>query len=48
MKQIIILFSTVLLGIAISGFVMNLEDSAKAITDQVASEVTEMVQSRGE
>lgn len=34
MKQIIILFSTILLGIAISGFVMELKDSAKGLTDE--------------
>lgn len=43
MKQIIILFSTVILGIAIGGFVISLEGSAQNMTDQIKTEMTTMV-----
>lgn len=37
----------ILLGIAISGLILNLQDSAKAITDQVKVEVSDMIEKKG-
>jgi len=40
MKQIIVLISMIVLGIAISGFVMGFRDAAEGISSEVAGEIT--------
>ena len=44
MKEVIVIFATVILGIAIAGFVMNLEDTAKQVTDKIGTNVTTMIE----
>ncbi len=43
MKEVIVIFATVVLGIAIAGFVMNLEETAQSVTDKIGSDVTTML-----
>ena len=43
MKEVIVIFATVILGIAIAGFVMNLEDTAGAVTEKIGTSVTNML-----
>ena len=44
MKEVIVIFATVILGIAIAGFVMNLEGAAEKVTDKIGSNVTDLIQ----
>lgn len=44
MKEVIVIFATVILGIAIAGFVMGLEDTAKQVTDKIGTNVTTMLE----
>lgn len=46
MKQIIVMVSMIILGIAIAGFVLGFEDSAKDLTDNATSKITESVISK--
>lgn len=44
MKEVIVIFATVILGIAIAGFVMSLEGTAKQVTDKIGTNVTTMIE----
>ena len=45
MKEVIVIFATVILGIAIAGFVIGLEGTAKQMTDKIGTDVTNMIES---
>lgn len=47
MKEVIVIFATVILGIAIAGFVMNLEGTAENVTDKIDSNISNILEQSG-
>ncbi|GEM_PF-6836174 len=43
MKEVIVIFATVILGVAIAAFVVNLDDTAESITDGITTNVENMI-----
>lgn len=43
MKEVIVIFATVILGVAIAAFVIGLDDTAKQLTDGINTDITELV-----
>lgn len=43
MKEVIVIFATVILGVAIAAFVIGLDDTAKQLTDGISTEITGLI-----
>jgi len=43
MKEVIVIFATVILGVAIAAFVIGLNDTAEGITDGISTKVGNFV-----
>lgn len=42
MKEVIVIFATVILGVAIAAFVIGLDDTAQQLTDGIDTRITEL------
>lgn len=43
MKEVIVIFATVILGVAIAAFVIGLDDTAQQLTDGIDTRITQLV-----
>ena len=43
MKEVIVIFATVILGVAIAAFVIGLDDTAQQRTDGIDTRITQLV-----
>ncbi len=47
MKEVIVIFATVILGVAIAVFVIGLDDTAENLTDSMSTEINQLIQNKG-
>ena len=45
MKEVIVIFATVILGVAIAAFVIGLDCTAEKLTNGIDTEITELISS---
>jgi len=45
MKEVIVIFATVILGVAIAAFVIGLDSTAEKLTNGIDTEITELISS---